>query len=89
MKLGNLLQLIGMLLVLMVGGTLGYRIIEGWSFNDALYMTVVTLSTVGFSEVHELSPNGRLFTIILIILGVGNMAYILSSLFQFALEIKL
>lgn len=89
MQIGKLLQLIGMLAVLMVGGTFGYMYLEGWDLLDALYMTVITLSTVGFSEVNDLTPEGRVFTIVLILLGVGNMAYILSSLFQFALEIKL
>jgi len=48
----------------------GYRILEGWSLLDALYMTVITLATVGFHEVHPLDANGRVFTISLIIAGV-------------------
>ena len=60
---------IGMLLVL---GTAGYMLIEGWSFLDALYMTVTTLVTVGFGEIHPLSTTGRIFTIGLIVLGVGG-----------------
>ena len=67
-------------------GTLGYVMIEDWQAFDALYMTVITLATVGFKEVHELSPEGKGFTIVLIICGTGIIAYTLSSLIQFTLE---
>jgi len=59
-------------------GTLGYMVIEEWNFQDSLYMTVTTLTTVGYREVRELSSSGRWFTIILIIGGVGTMLYALS-----------
>ena len=52
-------------------GTFGYWFLEGWSFVDALYMTVITLTTVGFGEVHPLDHNGKLFTAFLIVAGVG------------------
>jgi len=67
-------------------GTLGYVLIEGWSGFDALYMTVITLATVGFKEVHELSPTGKLFTILLIIFGAGIIAYSIGSLIQIMVE---
>ncbi len=67
-------------------GTFGYAMIEDWQAFDALYMTVITLATVGFKEVHELSPEGKIFTIFLIISGTGIIAYTLSSLIQFTLE---
>jgi len=67
-------------------GTLGYALIEDWQAFDALYMTIITLATVGFREVHELSPEGKIFTIVLIISGTGIIAYTLSSLIQFTLE---
>ena len=67
-------------------GTLGYAVIEDWRTFDALYMTIITLATVGFKEVHELSPEGKMFTIVLIISGTGIIAYTLSSLIQFTLE---
>src|SRR5512137_2587980 len=50
------------LVVLVCIGTAGYILLEGWPFLDALYMTVTTISTVGFMEVHALSRTGRLFT---------------------------
>ena len=55
--------LIGILFVLMFG-TAGYYLIEGWAWLDALYMTVITVSTVGLAEVHPLSNAGRIFTMI-------------------------
>ncbi len=64
-------------LVLFVG-TLGYFLIEGWSLFDALYMTIITLSTVGYGEVHPLSEAGRFFTIFLIFAGVGIAFYVFT-----------
>jgi len=61
-------------------------VIEGWSFIDALYMTVITLATVGYGEVHEISPEGRLFTVILIFLGVGFFLYVVGNVIQFLVE---
>lgn len=71
---------------MLVGGAIGYMVIEGWPLMDALYMTVITLSTVGYSEVQGLSPTGRIFTIVLIILGVGFVFYLAGSVIQFMLE---
>lgn len=73
--------------VLMVlGGAVGYMVIEGWSFTDALYMTVITLSTVGYGEVQRLSSTGRMFTMVLIILGVGFAFYLAGSIIRFMVE---
>ena len=62
-------------LLLLVGGTAGYRLIEGWSVFDALYMSVITLTTVGFGEVHPLSRGGRAFTVFLALGGVFTLFY--------------
>lgn len=78
----SILALISILAI----GTFGYYLIESWSLFDALYMTVITLATVGFKEVQPLSDQGKLFTIVLIISGTGIIAYTLSSLLQFTLE---
>lgn len=65
--------------ILVVGvGVVGYILIEGWSFTEAFFMTVITLTTVGFGEVRPLSQSGRWFTTILILLGAGTVAYSLS-----------
>lgn len=70
------------LLVLPALGVLGYRWIEGWSLLDALYMTVTTLATVGYGEVHPLSQSGRIFTMGLIVGGGVVAAYALAQLTQ-------
>ncbi len=59
-------------------GTAGYMVIEGWNFLDSLYMTVTTLTTVGYREVHQPSSRGMVFTIILIVSGVGTVLYALT-----------
>ncbi len=69
-----------LLLFVVLLGSLGYVIIEHWSFFDSLYMTVITLTTIGFGEIHPLSPAGRVFTLILIVTGIGTITYTLGSL---------
>jgi len=61
-------------------------LIEAWEFLDALYMTIITISTVGFSEVHQISKAGRLFTIVLVFFGVGFTLYIAAAVVQFMVE---
>ena len=56
-------------------GTIGYIMIEKWSLFDALYMTIITLTTVGYNEVHSLSRAGRAFSMVLMLSGVGTMFY--------------
>ncbi len=60
-------------------GTIGYVLIEKWDIFDSLYMTVITLSTVGYEELHKLSKAGRVFTIVLVLTGVGSLFYVLGS----------
>jgi len=67
-------------------GTLGYMFIEGWTLLDSLYMTIITLASVGYKEVHDLSFNGKMFTIVLIIGGVGTVAYALTAGAKIILE---
>ncbi|MGB0386962.1 MAG: potassium channel family protein [Ardenticatenaceae bacterium] len=67
-------------------GIVGFIFIEEMTFIDAAYMTVITLTTVGFGEVVPLSPYGRLFTIILILLGVGTTAYAVQKAVAVILE---
>jgi voltage-gated potassium channel len=74
------------LLMLITGGTVGYMTIEGWRMLDAAYMTVITLGTVGFKEVHDLSDGGKLFTMGLIVVGVSVLGYIVGSLAQIMFE---
>jgi len=85
----RLLPLLSLVFVVIAVGVAGYMIIEQWSFLDALYMTTITLTTVGFGEIWPLSEAGRLFTIILIILGVGTIVYGLTSSAEYILAADL
>jgi voltage-gated potassium channel len=73
-------------ILLMVFGTAGYMLVEHYTFIEALYMTVITLSTVGFTEVHPLDTGGKVFTIILILLGVSFVAFALAYFSQILLD---
>ncbi len=77
-----------LLVAVTIIGTLGYMLLMGWNLLDALYMTVLTIGTVGYEEVHDLSndPAGRLWTIVLIIGGVGSLAYAASTIGEFIIE---
>ncbi len=67
-------------------GTLGYMYIEKWNFLDSAYMTAITLSTVGYSEIHEQSDVGRMYTIFLIFTGVGYFLYLGSVVIAFVVD---
>src|SRR5512139_2202097 len=83
----NKIMLSAVLIFLLISaGTVGYVFIEGWDFLDSLYMTITTLTTVGFGEVHPLSRIGRVFTIALIVGGVGTVFYALGTIAKFMLE---
>jgi voltage-gated potassium channel len=79
---------IGMLalVLILVGGTAGYVLIEGMSLLDAFYMSAITITTVGYREVKPLSQAGQLFTILLLFFGVGAAFYILTTLVAAIIE---
>jgi voltage-gated potassium channel len=81
----RLLRVLLLLTALLVAGTGGYMVLEGWRLLDAAYMTVITLSTVGFNEVHPLSDAGHLFTIGLIITGVSTAAYAAGTIGEYVI----
>lgn len=75
-----------LLVGVLVGGTAGYMLLEGWGLLDAVYMTVITVATVGFREVHPLSEAGHWFTIALVFAGVGGIAYSIGTIAEFMVE---
>jgi len=88
-KWGSLFQfLLGLCImcVIFVSGLCVFIFIEGWTFVDSFYMMVITLSTVGFGEIQPLSDRARLLTSAIIILGVGNFAYIVGSFSQMLVD---
>ncbi len=74
------------LLIIITTGLLGYTLIEGWSLLDSLYMLVITFSTVGFKEAHQLSDAGRILTMVLIISGVGAAVYAFGTFGEMIVE---
>lgn len=74
---------------LVVIGVVGYIVIEGWNFLEALYMVVITLATVGYKEVHPLSTAGTIFTILLIVFGVITLYYVVRVMGEYLLANRL
>ncbi len=74
---------------IIAAGTIGYMLIEGWATLDSLYMTITTITTVGYREVFPLSDSGRIFTIFLIVGGVGGGLFVLAAFIQYVIEGRL
>jgi len=74
------------LLSMIAIGISGYSLIEGYSFINAIFMTIITISTVGYREVQPLSDNGKIFTIILIVFSFGIFAYALSTITRYLID---
>jgi voltage-gated potassium channel len=81
----------GIIILLMVlfMGTAGYMLVEKWNVLDALYMTVITITTVGYREVGTVSKAGRVFTIFIIFTGMGIIAYILGMVAQAMVDLQI
>ncbi len=75
-----------LMLVVFVIGVLGYRFISGFSWVDACYMTIITVTTVGFSEVQPLDMQGKIFTILLIVSSVFIFAFAISVITEYILS---
>lgn len=78
--------LITLLCSLIIVGTIGYKVLLNVSFVDALYMTVITISTVGYGEIGEMDNEAKLFSIILIFISLGTVGYLFSTLVNSLLE---
>lgn len=68
--------------MLIAFGTAGYMVIEGWGLLDSLYMSVITLTTVGYLEVHPMSASGRIFTMLLALGGVFTLFYVTAEILR-------
>ena len=75
-----------MLALVLSMGTAGYMILEGWNLLDALYMTVITVTTVGFSEVHPISDEARVLTMTILVSGLGVLGYLVGTLTRALVE---
>jgi len=85
-QLGRALLL---LFIIICAGTIGYIVIEGWNLSDSLYMVIITITTTGFEEVHPLSPTGRVFTLILLIISFAVVIYTGGIGVQILIESKI
>ncbi len=84
------LELIALALVVLFAlGTLGFHVLEGWPWFDSFYMVLITVSTIGYSEVHPLTQSGRIFNVFVIIIGVGLVFLWIGALAQALLEFEL
>lgn len=72
--------------LIVIWGTAGYAIIEGWGIFESLYTTIITITTIGTKDMYELSPMGRVFTIFLIVGSVGAVFYVLSNTARILVE---
>jgi voltage-gated potassium channel len=92
MRCGTFLPLAVSALVLcgvFVYGMVVFMVVEGWDFLDSFYQVVITLSTVGFMEVHPISEKGRVLVAVLILLGVGSFAYLVGAMTQVIVDGRL
>ena len=85
-KTRNLIFATIMLTLIVSMGTAGYMILEKWNFLDSLYMTVITLTTVGFGEVHPVNDQGRILTMTILVSGLGVVGYLVGTLTQILVE---
>jgi voltage-gated potassium channel len=82
----HLLVAVAILSSVVVAGVAGYMLIEDMNFNQALYMTVITITTVGFREVKPLGTGGQYFTMLIVVTGLGAVLFFLTGLFEFILS---
>ncbi|HNJ43748.1 MAG TPA: potassium channel family protein, partial [Acidobacteriota bacterium] len=79
---GRLLNSLAFLFFLIVFGTVTFHLLEGWSLLDSLYVTVITLATVGYGDFVPKTWEGRLFTIMFVLVGVGGAGYVITTAAQ-------
>ncbi|MCX8069039.1 MAG: potassium channel protein [Thermodesulfovibrionales bacterium] len=75
-----------LILITLVFGTVGYMVVEKWNFLDAFYMTIITISSIGYKEVHDLTDDGRIFSIFLIIFALSSVVYAMHNGIKIIME---
>jgi voltage-gated potassium channel len=87
--LRRILLLLGFTTILLAAGTLGFRLVEGWTLFDSFYMTLMTLTTVGYGEVHPLSFHGRIVAAALMLAGVAAVFVSIGVMVDLAIKLEL
>ena len=87
--LRRLILITGLLVLTLCIGTVGFHVVDGYSFFDAFYMTLTTITTVGYQELHPLSRAGRIFNSFLILFGVSSMFFAIGVITQTIIELQL
>ncbi len=82
----RILYAVILMLVTAAVGTIGYQVLEGWDLMDGLYMTVISMTTVGYGETRPLTPSGRIFTMFLIVASIGIAGYAISTVAGYVVE---
>src|SRR5262245_43069698 len=85
-QIGRIVILLGLLTLI---GTFGFSLVEGWPLFDSLYMTIISLTTVGYGEVHRLTSAGRLFAMIYLVVGLGVFLYGAAQLGELVVRAQL
>lgn len=85
----KVLWALGILAIITTIGVIGFMFIEEDNLIDALYLTIITISTVGFGLPHELTDNGKIFTIFLILFSFGNYAYAISIITSYLVQLQI
>ncbi|RUM34986.1 MAG: hypothetical protein DSY33_00760, partial [Archaeoglobus sp.] len=83
---GEVLRVIGLLVSVTLLGTVGYHLLEGWSWFDCLYMTIITITTTGYREVGKLTVAGKVLSMFLMIFGVATFLYSVDAILPILLE---
>ncbi|MBT4792056.1 MAG: two pore domain potassium channel family protein, partial [Halobacteriovoraceae bacterium] len=86
MGIKQILLLVLIVIMSFLFGTIGFHLIENWSLFDSFYMTMITLTTVGFGEVHALSQAGKVFTVFLIFIGLGIVSFSITTMMSYMLN---
>jgi voltage-gated potassium channel len=81
----KLIAAISLMALLICTGAVSYHLVEGWTYTDSLYFTVVTLSTIGYGDLYPVTQAGKMFTIFFIIAGVGSFLLAIATIAEYVM----